>query len=103
MQRFLKMVSLLWATGPNGRSLKVGRNARISQNGCIVMGNQPKWKNFEGGEKCQDFAKWFHYYGQPAQMENEKSFERGLIIMGDLPGRKGKMSERDNMIGLDGE
>ena len=39
----------------------------------------------------------------PAQMEDEKSFERGLIIMGDLPGRKGKMLERDNMIGLDGE
>ena len=36
-------------------------------------------------------------------MENEKSFERGLIIMGDLPGRKDKMSERDDMIGLDGE
>ena len=39
----------------------------------------------------------------PTQMEDEKSFERGLIIMGDLPGRKGKMLERDNMIGLDGE
>ena len=36
-------------------------------------------------------------------MEDEKSFERGLIIMGDLPWRKGKMSERDDMIGLDGE
>jgi hypothetical protein len=48
--------------------LKVGRNARISQ-------------------------KWFHCYGQPAQMEDEKCFERGLIIMGDLPGRKDKMSE----------
>ena len=36
-------------------------------------------------------------------MEDEKSFERGLIIMGDLPGRKGKMLERDKMIGLDGE
>ena len=52
MQGFLKLVSLLWATGPNG---------------------------------------------------DEKSFEKGLIIMGDLPGKKGKMSERDNMIGLDGE
>ena len=39
----------------------------------------------------------------PAQLEDEKSFERGLIIMGALPGRKGKMLERDNMIGLDGE
>ena len=44
MQGFLEMVSLLWATGPNGRSLKMERNARISQNGFIVMGNWPKWK-----------------------------------------------------------
>ena len=67
------------------------------------MGNRPKWKKFEDGEKCKDFSKWFHCYGQLAQMEDEKSFERGLIIMGDLPGRKGKMSEKNNMIGLDGE
>jgi len=60
-------------------------------------------KKFEGGEKCKDFSKWFHCYGQPAQMEDKKSFERGLIIMGDLPGWKDKMSERDDMIGLDGE
>ena len=58
---FSKMVSLLWATGP-------------------------KMEDFEGGEKCKDFSKWFHCYGQPAQMEDEKSFERGLITMGDLPG-----------------
>jgi len=36
-------------------------------------------------------------------MEDEKGFQRGLIIMGDLPGRKDKMSEREDMIGLDGE
>ena len=60
-------------------------------------------RDFERGEKCKDFSKWFHCYGQPAQIKDEKSFERGLIIMGDLPGRKGKMLERDNMIGLDGE
>ena len=36
-------------------------------------------------------------------MEDEKSFERDLIIMGDLPGRKGKMLEKDDMIELDGE
>ena len=78
MQGLLKMASLLWATGPNGRILKVGRNAMISQ-------------------------KLFYCYGQPTQMEDDKSFERGLIIIGDLPGRKGKMSEKDNMIGLDGE
>jgi hypothetical protein len=43
--------------------LKVVRNAKISQ-------------------------KWFHCYGQPAQVEDEKCFERGLVIMGDLPGRE---------------
>jgi hypothetical protein len=48
--------------------LKVVRNARISQ-------------------------KWFYCYGQPAQMEDEKCFERGLITMGDLPRWKDKMSE----------
>ena len=60
-------------------------------------------KKFESGEKCKDFSKWFYCYGQPAQMEDEKRYERGLIIMGDLPRRKGKMSERDNMIRLGGE
>jgi hypothetical protein len=38
----------------------VVRNAMNSQNGFIVMGNRPK-------------------------MEDEKSFQRGLIMMGDLP------------------
>jgi hypothetical protein len=71
----------------------VVRNAKISQNGFIAMGNRPKWKKFEGGEKCKDFLKRFHCYGQPAQMEDKKCFERGLIIIGDLPGRKDKMSE----------
>jgi hypothetical protein len=36
-------------------------------------------------------------------MEDEKSFQRGLIVMGDLPRRKNKMSEKDDMIGLEGE
>jgi len=103
MQGFLRMVSLLWATGPNGKHLKVVRNARISQNGFIVMGNRLKWKKFEGGEKCKNFSKWFHCNWQAAHMEDEKGFQRGLIIMGDLPGRKDKMSEREDMIGLDGE
>jgi len=38
------MVSLLWATDSNGKNLKVVRNARISQNGFIVIGKQPTWK-----------------------------------------------------------
>jgi len=49
----------------HGKNLKVVRNARISQ-------------------------KWFYCYGQPAQMEDEKCFERGLITMGDLPRWKAK-------------
>jgi hypothetical protein len=61
------------------------KNTNIFQSGFM--------EKFEGGEKCKDFSKWFHCYGQPAQMEYEKCFERGLIIMGDLPGRKEKMSE----------
>jgi hypothetical protein len=40
---------------------------------------------FQSGEKCEDFSRWFHCNGQPAQMEDEKSFQRGLIMMGDLP------------------
>jgi hypothetical protein len=42
-------------------------------------------ENFGGGEKCKDFSKWFHCNGHAAQMEDEKSFQRGLIMMGDLP------------------
>jgi len=34
---------------------------------------------FQNGEKCGDFSKWFHCNGQPTQMEDEKSFQRGLI------------------------
>jgi hypothetical protein len=50
----------------------VVRNARISQNGFIVMGKRPKWKilkveDFEGGEKCKDFSK------------------NGFIVMGNRP------------------
>ena len=68
MQRFLKMVLLLWATGPNGKSWKVMRNARISQRlVLIVMGNRPEMKDFEGGEKCQDFS------------------ENGFIVIGNRP------------------
>ena len=85
-----------------GKSLKVGRRARISHNGFIVMGNRPKWDGLKVGRNARISQKWFHCYGQPAQRE-EVCFERGLIIMSDLPGRKDKMSERDNMIGLDGE
>jgi len=36
-------------------------------------------------------------------MEDEKSFQRGLIVMGDLPKqKKNEMSWRDDMIGLVG-
>jgi hypothetical protein len=34
-------------------------------------------------------------------MEEEKSFQRGLIVMGDLLGEKNKMSWRDHMVGLE--
>ena len=35
----------------------------------------------------QGFLKeWFHYNRQLAQIEDGKSFQRGLIVMGDLPG-----------------
>jgi hypothetical protein len=46
------------------------------------------WEKFEGGEKRKDFSKMVSFYGQPAQVEDEKCFERGLVIMGDLPGRE---------------
>jgi hypothetical protein len=42
-------------------------------------------EDFEGDEKCEDLLKWFHCNAQPAYMEDEKSFQRGLIVMGDLP------------------
>jgi hypothetical protein len=72
------------------------RNAKISQNGFIVMGNRPIWKilkvvrNAKISQNgfnvmCKDFSKWFQCNGQPAQMEDEKSFQRGLIVMSDLP------------------
>jgi hypothetical protein len=32
-------------------------------------------------------------------LKNTKNFQSGLIVMGDLP----KMSEKDDMIGLEGE
>jgi len=32
-------------------------------------------KIFQSGEKCEDFSKWFHCYGQPAQ--KWKKFEGG--------------------------
>jgi hypothetical protein len=86
------------------RFFKVVRNAKISQNGFIVMGNRPKnGKSLKVGRNARISQKWFHCYGQPAQMEDEKCFERGLIIMGDLPGQEDKMSKKDDMIGLDGE
>ena len=30
------------------------------------------------------FKKWFRCNGQPIQMEEEKSFQKALIVMGDL-------------------
>jgi len=35
-------------------------------------------------------------------MEDEKSFQRGLIVINDLPRWKNEMSWKDNMIGLKG-
>ena len=67
--------------------------------GRIVMGELPRENYFESGEKWKDFSKWFHYNGQPARIEDEKSFQRGLIVMGDLP-RWNEMSWRDDMIGF---
>jgi hypothetical protein len=46
-------------------------------------------EDFEGGEKCEDFSKWLHCNGQLAQMEDEKSFQRGLIT---YLGKKNEMS-----------
>jgi hypothetical protein len=40
---------------------------------------------FQSGEKCEDFSKLSCYNGRPAQVEDEKIFQRGLIMMGDLP------------------
>jgi hypothetical protein len=31
---------------------------------------------FEGEEKCDDFSKWFHCNGQPAQMEDFEGGEK---------------------------
>ena len=45
-------------------------------------------EDFGSGEKCEDFSKWFHCNRPLAQMEDEKSFQRGLIVMGDLPKQK---------------
>jgi len=76
---------------------KMVKNTEIFQSGLVVMGDLPRWKTqrffkevkntniFQSGEKCEDFSKWFHCNGQPAQMEDEKSFQRGLTVMGDLP------------------
>jgi len=52
----------------------VVKNTKIFQNGLVLMGDLPRWvrmEDFEGGEKCEDFSKWFHCNGQPAQMEDE--------------------------------
>jgi hypothetical protein len=54
------VVLLQWAICLDENFLKEVRNARI-------------------------FQKWFHCNRQPAQIEDEKSFQRGLIMVGDLP------------------
>jgi len=59
-------------------------------------------EDFEGDEKCEDLLKWFHCNAQPAYMEDEKSFQRGLIVMGDLPWWNNETSWRDAMIELEG-
>jgi len=53
------------------------KNTQIFQSGLVVMGDLPRWK----------------------VLKNTKNFHSGLIVMGDLP----KMSEKDDMIGLEGE
>jgi hypothetical protein len=79
------------------RFFKVMKNTKIFQSGLVIMGDLPRWKTqrffkevkntkiFQSGEKCKDFSKWFHCNGHLAQMEDEKSFQRALIVMGDLP------------------
>jgi hypothetical protein len=95
---FLKMVLLLWATGPKIEKFEGGEKCKdFLKMVLLLWATGTKWK------KCKDFSKWFHCYGQPAQIEDEKCFERGLITMGDLPGQEDKMSEKDDIIGLDGE
>jgi len=88
------------------------KNTKIFQSGLVVLGDLPRkgfekykdffknmkifkvvllcWvtcpgENFRGGEKCENFSKWFHCNGQAAQMKGEKSFQKGLIVIGDLP------------------
>jgi hypothetical protein len=39
---------------------------KISQNDFIVMGHWPRCNIFGGGEKCEEFSKWFHCNGIPA-------------------------------------
>ena len=104
------------------------KNTKIFQSGLVVTGDLPrcnifgggekydefsKWfycnrqpapdGRWKGGEKFKDFSKWFYCNGQPTQMEDEKSFQRGMIMMGDLPRwKKNEMSWRNDMIGLEG-
>jgi hypothetical protein len=49
-------------------------------------------KIFQRGEKYDDFSKWFHYNGQPTQMEDFKGGEKykdfskdGFIVIGNRP------------------
>jgi hypothetical protein len=70
----------------------VVKNTKIFQIGLIVTGNLPRQKNFGGGEKCEDFSKWFHCNGQKTQMEDFEGGEKckdfsknGFIVMGNRP------------------
>jgi len=95
------------------RFFKVVRNAEIFQSSLVVMGKLPRWKTrrffkevtnvkiFLKMWEMRKFLKMVTCNGQPTQMEDEKSFQRGLIVMGDLP-RWNEMSWRDEMIGLEG-
>jgi hypothetical protein len=75
-----------------GDFFKMVKNTEIFQSGLVVMGDLHRFfkvmkntKIFQSGEKYEDFSKWFHCNGQPAQMKDEKNFQKGLIVMGDLP------------------
>ena len=77
MQGFLEMVSLLWATGPNGKKFEGGEKCKdFSQMVLLLWATGPQMEEVEGGEKCKDFSKWFHCYGQPTQMEMKRVLKK---------------------------
>jgi hypothetical protein len=69
-------------------------NTEIFQSGLVVIGDLSRCNIFGGGEKYNEFSKWFHCNGQPAQMEDEKVVrnakisQNGFIVTGNRPKRK---------------